>query len=611
MFPIGQIVEIDLNTRRVERRGVEPQDVFRYLGGRGFNVRHLRNRLPNDAGPLGPENRILFSGGLLTGTAAPTSARLHVNSLSPLTGLLGSANVGGYVGARLRACGIQSLIVRGKAAHPVYISVDDGAIEIRDARPFWGMDTQETQAAIRRSLGDSRLKMMAIGPAGENRAAIACIVSGEDHCAGRTGMGAVMGAKNLKAVIVGNGKPGSTGRLPPAAKAAADDYVRRIKASPEFRDLSEFGGAGWVHDAGQKGIIGAYNYRQAGFEGVEGTDGRRLKPYRTRSRGCFHCPVRCKAELRFDSGPHQGFRGSRPEFEPMINFGARCGLTDIQAIVLLDNLCTRLGLDSISAAGAVAFAMDLYDRGILTPAEAGGLDLSWGNAGAMEALVRQMAEGRGLGAVLSGGVRAAAHAIGKGAEAYAPHVKGLEVTAYHPGAIHGTALGYAVSSRGGDYSNVYPSLEHRWSRETAARELGIAEAVDFRAVRGKGLLLRRSVLVNIALDSLGLCRVPALMLIGGYDLKSEADLVSAVTGLPFTAEDLFRSAERIACLERQFNNQRGATVRDDTLPPMFFKSARPAIAKADFLRMRAEYYAAMGWDENGRPTPEKLTELEL
>jgi aldehyde:ferredoxin oxidoreductase len=611
MFGLGKIVEIDLSTGCIEWSEFSTQQVSRYLAGRGFNVWYLRHHLPQDAQPLGPENRIMFSCGLLTGTAAPTSARLHVNSLSPLTGLIGSSNVGGYVGARLRACGIQSLIVRGKAARPVYIYAEDNHVEIRDARSYWGLDTQTTQDRIRQALDNKGLKLLTIGPAGEQSTPIACIVSGKDHAAGRTGLGAVMGAKNLKALVVGGGKTGSGRRITPAARSAIDHYVRQIQASSEYGSLSKLGGAGWVQYADQKGIVGAYNYRQTGFADIEKTDGKHLKPYRTRSRGCYHCPVQCKAELNFNSGPHKGFKGARPEFEPMINFGARCGLSDIQAIVLLDNLCTRLGLDSISTAGAIAFAMDLYDRGILGPSDTGGLALTWGNADAMEILVRQMAQGHGFGGILAKGVREAACSIGKGSEAYAPHVKGLELTAYHPGAIHGTALGYAISSRGGDYSNVYPSLEHRWSRDRAAREFGIADAVDFQSVRGKGLLLRRSVLVNIVLDCLGLCRVPALTLIGSYDLVNEAALTSAITGLSISAADLFRSGERIACLERIFNNLRGADVNDDALPPMFSKSTHPRITTRDFEQMRTEYYAAMGWDEQGRPTLAKLAELEL
>lgn len=611
MFKLGKIIEIDLSTGRIDRSEFSPQMVETYLGGRGFNVWYLSRHLPHGIDPLAPDNIILFSCGLITGTQAPTSARLHINSLSPLTGLIGSSNVGGYFGARLRACGIQSLIVRGTAAQPVYIHVDADTVEIRDARDCWGLDTHAAQEKLCAEHGDDKLKILTIGPAGEKRASIACVVTGKDHAAGRTGMGAVMGSKNLKALVLGKSSERDSGRLSPEAKDTLNQYIRRIKESPGFKKFSEYGGAGLVQYAEQKGIVGAYNYRQIGFEGIERIDGRLLNKYRTRSSGCFRCPVQCKAELRFETGPLKETGGTRPEFEPMINFGARCGLDDIETIVLLDNLCTRFGLDVISAAGAIAFAMDLFDRGILTEAETKGLDLSWGNGEAMETLVRQMADGTGLGAILSGGVRQAARIIGKGAEAYAAHVKGLELTAYHPGAIYGTALGYAISSRGGDYSNVYPSLEHRWTREKAAAEIGIADAVDFLSVRGKGLLLRRSVLVNIVMDCLGLCRVPALTLVGNYDLVHEASLTAAVTGLNLTKDTLFAAADRIACLERMFNNRRGAKAEDDTLPSMFTGSSQPSLAAEDVEQMRSDFFAAMDWDNNGIPSPEKLTELGM
>jgi aldehyde:ferredoxin oxidoreductase len=611
MFSLGQIVEIDLSTGRIDRYEYASKLFHKYLAGRGFNVWYLSSHLADDAKPLEAENIILFSCGLLTGTAAPTSARLHINSLSPLTGLIGSSNIGGYIGARMRACGIQSLIVRGQAAHPVYIYAAPDMIEIRDATVFWGLDALATQDRLREETGHSRAGILTIGPAGERKAGIACILSGKDHAAGRTGLGAVMGAKHLKALLIDGGKMDSKRRITPAIRYAIDHYVGQIKASDEFKRMAELGGSGWVQNVDEKGIIGSYNFRRIGFDDIEKTDGKHLKQYRTRSRGCFHCPVQCKAELHFKSGPYKGFKGSRPEFEPMINFGARCGLADIQAIVMLDHLCRQFGLDAISAAAAIAFAMDLYDRGILTPIETGGLEVTWGNAAVMEALIRQMAEGKGLGVILADGVRRAARVIGKGSEVCAAHVKGLEVTAYHPGAIYGSALGYAVSSRGGDYSNVYPSLEQHWSREKSAAEIGVAEAVEFRGVKGKGLLLRRSVLVSIALDCLGLCRVPALTLIGNYDLKDEALLLSAVTGLSFKPADLFDAADRIACLERIFNNRRGAGVDDDTLPPMFSTTTQPQIASEDFERMRSEYYAAMGWDKNGQPAPAKLAELGL
>ena len=611
MIPFGRIFEIDLSREQVTTTSLSKSLIENYLGGRGFNVWYLHTHLPADIDPLGPENILIFSCGLLTGTSAPTSSRLHINSLSPLTGILGSSNIGGNFGARLRFCDIQSLIIRGKAAQPVYIYINEGRVEIRDARPYWGMDTYQTPSQIQNTIGQDRLKILTIGPAGENMASFACIISDRHHAAGRTGMGAVMGSKNLKALVIGRTDRNLKMKPAPNAEKVTKHYVRQVKASPEYQMFLHHGSAGYLQWADKKGIVGAYNFRDTQFDGMDQIDGKILNKHRVRSRGCYRCPVQCKAELRFKNGKYKNYAGIRPEFEPMINLGAKCGLKDIQRIVYLDNLCSRLGLDAISAGSAIAFAMDLYDRGILKTEDTGNLELNWGNGSSMETLIRQMAYGEGLGVLLAKGIRQAAKAIGRGAEAFAPHVKGLELTGYHPGAILGTALGYSVSSRGGDYSNVYPTLESRWSAEKATREFGTPSAVDQHSPFAKGLLINRSVLVNIVLDCLGLCRIPALSLIGAYDLENEAALTASLTGLSFQAKDLFQAGERIACLERLFNLRRGTDSRDDILPPMFLND-NAADLNADALeRMRQEFYKTMGWDSEGRPMMDKLAQLGI
>ena len=287
----------------------------------------------------------------------------------------------------------------------------------------------------------------------------------------------------------------------------------------------------------------------------------------------------------------------------MLNIGSKCGLDDLEAIVYLDNLCSRLGVDSTSAATTMAFAMDLYERGILTRDDTHGLDLTWGNAPVMETLISQMAFADGFGALLSKGVRQAARVIGKGADQYAPHVKGLELSAYHPGSIMGTALGYAISSRGGDYNNVYASLEYRWSKDQASHSFGSPEAVDIHATRGKGELIRRAVLVNIVLDSLGLCKVPVLSMIGAFDLRGEAELASSLTGLTITADALFKIGDRIASMERCFNLRQSPDMDHDTLPPMFMDQPGSNLNQETLDAMISDYYTAMGWDEFGTPDP--------
>jgi aldehyde:ferredoxin oxidoreductase len=299
-----------------------------------------------------------------------------------------------------------------------------------------------------------------------------------------------------------------------------------------------------------------------------------------------------------------------------MTLGAKCGLSDLDAVVHLDNLCSQLGLDILSAAGAIAFAMDLFDRGILSRQTTGGIDLGWGDAVVMETLIRQMAAGEGFGAVLGQGILRAAKIIGKGAEKYAAHVKGLEMSGYHPDNMMGTALGYTVASRGADYNDVYASLENKWLPERAIAEFGTPHAVETRSIHGKAALVRRAMIIGVALDSLGICKVPALSLICAYDLVGEAELAAVLSGNPVTAGQLVKAGERIVNIERLFNLRHGASASDDRLPDMFFEpdynAGNPPSKPQEWMEpMIREFYGLMGWDDRGRPTPDKLRELGI
>ena len=610
-----QILHFDLSAG-TSRRYSNSQEMAEYtLGGRGFNVAYLYEHLSTDTQPLGPENILMFSNGLLTGGAAPASVRVHVNSLSPLTGILGSSNIGGNIGRAFRMAGIQTIIVQGKASTPQYLLIDGPIIQFRDAGELWGKDTWQTQDLLEAKYAGQDLEILTIGPAGENRNRFACIISDKDHAAGRTGMGAVMGSKNLKAIVLIN-RPSPTGLANPAASDAVRQYVREIRTSLEFQTFSEYGGAGYIKWADDLGILATRNYRQNKFEAIDLIDGKKLKSKLVKSRGCRGCPVHCKAQLNLQEESQDSEFSVRPEFESMVSLGSKCGLEDLDALVKLDNCCSRLGLDTISAGNAIAFAMDLYQRGILTAEEADGLDLSWGNADAMMILLEKMTQRKGLGAILALGVRKAAELIGHGAEMYAPHVKGLELSAYHPYNIMGSALGYAVSNRGGDFSNIYASMEYNWSPQKAKQEFGTAEAVSINSIFGKAQLIKRAMLVNVALDCIGLCKVPVLSLLGKFDLVAEAELVTAITGIETFAADLWHIGERISNLERLFNLKFGTRTADDRLPQMFFSpgyisSGKPSEAPEWMEFMIKMFYEEMGWCDEGRPTLQKLTQLGI
>jgi aldehyde:ferredoxin oxidoreductase len=591
-FP-GQLLDIDL-TQGTWSFSPFPEELIRkILGGRGLNVWYLYRHLPARIDPLGPENILMFSCGFLTGTAAPASSRLHVNALSPLTGLLGSSNTGGKFGATLRACNIQTLIIRGRSPKPIFLYLDRNTIQIMDAQALWGLDTWEAEEYLKKEFRDNTIKFMIIGPGGENGARFGCIMTDRDHAAGRTGMGTVMGSKNLKAIVIKGQKKGGEINN---GHTAVTNYIRQIRNSPEFNTFSTYGGAGYVKWADDMGIMPTRNYQDSHFQEAERLDGRCLQPYIIRPKGCYCCPVQCKAQLQFQNGKFEKIPLARPEFESMLAFGPKCGLNDLETIVYLDNLCSRLGLDSLSAASTVAFAMDLYEREILTLQDTGGLQIEWGNGDVMKTLIRQMAYQEGFGAILAQGVRRAAQMIGKRAEQFALHVKGLELSAYHPRELMGTALGYAVSNRGGDFTQVYPTLEYRWSPEKAAAEFGTPLAVSRHATQGKGHLVKRTTIISAVLDCLGLCKVPALSLIGSFDLQNEAELMSVLTGQALDAAALFKIGERIVTLERLFNLKHGASRDDDTLPPMFLNPESQPVPLEPMLQ---EFYTAMGWDEQG------------
>ena len=604
----GQILKVELNSGRCLFEPFLEQGTG-YFGGRGFNIRYLFHHLAKGTDPLAPENILMLSCGFLTGSSAPSSARLHINSLSPLTGILGSSNIGGYAGAWLKSCDISSIIITGASEKPVYLYIDADGACLKDAAFLWGSDTFETQEKIKNFHGNQKLKILTIGPAGENLVRFAAVISEKDHAAGRTGMGAVMGSKNLKAIVVSRGNHQHFKAVTPGQKKAVKDYISSIKASCEFKFFSRFGGAGYMDWVNKSGIMGSRNYTRIGVDEIEKIDGRQLEKNIVRSSGCYKCPVQCKAELKLDRDGDKTF--TRPEFEPVVNLGPRCGLTDLNEIIRLDNLCSRMGLDSTSFAGVVAFAMDLFENHILPPEWVRDLDLSWGNAKTMERLVHDIVEGNGLGAILGLGVRKAAERIGNGAAEYAAHVKGLELTAYHPAAIMGTALGYAVSSRGGDYNNVYASLEYSWTKEEALEEFGTEEAVNIKSVKAKGILIKKAVTANIIVDCLGLCKVPVLSLLRSFNLEHEVKLINSLTGLRLSREELAETGNEIASLEKLFNLRHSGENTEDKLPEMFFIGSNGiSMLRKDFEIMLEEYYCAMGWDKNGIPAyPDKIRNI--
>ncbi len=613
MVVLGKFLDVNLTDSTIRISDLHEDMVRKFLTGRGLNSWLLYQNVDEAVDPLEPRNILLFSCGLLTGTAAPASSRLHVSSKSPLTGLMGNSNAGGGFAFELKRNGFQCILVRGRADKPVFLFIRDGNAEIRDATSLWGLNTWETEERLKRDLGAERLKIVAIGPGGENLVPFASIMVDHDHTAGRTGMGAVMGSKFLKAIAVrGQEKRLS---LDTSSTSAIKDYIQKIRKAPRFREVSTYGSAidvRWTHEMG---MLATRNYRDVQFEDIDKIEGREIQQYVTRLKSCYRCPVHCKADVTVRKGNFKGMKGTRPEFESVIALGSKCGLNRADAVMYFNDLCGRLGIDTISTGSVIAFAMDLYDRGILTREDTGGLELTWGNQEAMEEVINLIVRREGLGGILCHGVRGGAQIIGRGSERFAYHTKGLELTGYDPRGLFGTALGYAVSERGGDFNSFYATLEYRWSTERAEAEFGTRQAVNRLSPQGKGSIIKRSFLVAAVLDSLGVCKVPALTLIGDFDLKNEAALTSSLTGWNVNAEDLMLVGERIVNLERLFNLRSGAEAKDDTVPDKFIEEAvdqGPAEgSRVQLEPMVRDFYRIMGWDDAGYPSEEKLASLDL
>lgn len=603
-------------TDRICRREILPENIQRaFLGGRGLNAWLLASRLRGCLDAFDPANPLLLTNGSLTGTAALSSARLQVTAVSPLTGLLGNSNAGGFFGPAMAAAGILALAVTGKAERPVYLVLRDGTIEFRDASALWGMETKDARTAIQTEIGAPRAPVAVIGPAGENLVRYASVLFGPDDAAGRTGMGAVMGAKNLKGIaVVTAARPDA----PPSdsLRALTASHLTALKNSPDYAEWATFGDSGQVKWLDDFGAGPAYNYGEAQFPAVDTANGYAFRDAPTRYSSCYRCPVRCKAAITSPSGRHAGFTGERPPFEPMAAFGPKCGNPDAFESLYLHTRCNDLGLDSIEAGSVLAFAIDLFRRAILTDADTEGMQLVWGEPERLETLLEWIGTRRTrLGNILAEGLRGAAAAIGRGADRFAFHVKGMALTSMDPRGFKGTGLGYAVSSRGADFSNPYPSLECGYTPRKAVEIFGDAGLGDRRSENGKGRMVRYTASVSAVLDSTGLCKIPYLSLLNDFALTVPAELLTAVTGAPVTPAGLLAAGERIVTAERLLNLRLGLRRADDTLPARFCQQPIAAgICAGLFVTiepMVRDFYAEMGWDSDGIPTPERLRELGL
>jgi aldehyde:ferredoxin oxidoreductase len=610
----GDFVFINLSTATITREPCPESVITSFLGGRGVGTYILLKFLGQDVQPFDPENILVFATGLLTGTEMIAASRLHVCARSPLTGFIGTSNGGGDIAYELCRCGIGALIISGKSKSPVYLHITEKGISIKDASQVWGLNTSETYHMIRQLIPHKTAKVLTIGPAGEKLCAFASIMLGIGHFAGRTGLGAVMGSKRLKAIAVRASTPLQESQNP-LVQRVVKEYFDNAKASPCYRQYSTIGSTYSTLWLDHEGAGTVRNCQDVVFEGIKEASWAAQADIVVKTKGCYKCPFRCKADVRIDQGRHQGVIMERPDFEPMVTLGSKCDNSDGREIVYLHNLCNAYGMDSVEAGNLIAFAIDLFERGILTPDDT-ELELRWGNVLAMEQLLTQIVlRDSWLGDTLARGITEAVKIIGGESGRYAFAVKGLTMTAMDPRGFKATALGYAVSARGADYTHVYAKPEYSITPDVAWRMYGTEKAADRLSEEGKALMVYKSIRSTALIDAIGLCKIPQISFLLDSKLEIIATLLKGILDIALTPEELFTIGERIVNAERLLNQRFGATGQDDRLPEKFLHEPIPhGVSKGSVVKlepMLQEYYALMGWDETGMIPQEKLVELGL
>ena len=583
------ILDIDLTTGVIKTYPLDMDMARQFIGGRGLGARLLWDLVGPGVDPLSSENVLIFTNGPLTGTAYQTSNRFSVSTKSPLTGTILDANSGGFWGMQFKKAGYAALIVRGKAEKPVYIEIKDAQASLHEAADLWGLRVREVTSKLGQD--KNRRNVLCIGPAGENLSRVASIMNDGQRALARGGPGAVMGSKNLKAIVVeGSGKTSIAD--PENYKFMLYETRKLIAANPlTSQALPEFGTVVMMNLVNNIGALATCNHQRNQFEGAEAISGEALsETYLVKNDACWACPIHCTRVSRTEkTGEVEG-----PEFQTTWAFGAQCGIDDLEAIIEANALCNDLGFDTISAGNTIGCAMELSERGLIDS------DLRFARAGLLAATLEDMAYRRGLGADLAeGSLRLATK---YGAAELSMSVKGLEMPAYDPRGMQGQGLLLATSNRGAC---------HMRGNMLGLEVLGLPKLIDRFQVQGKSSFVILNQNSSAAIDSLVLCKFTSMGVADEYFART----LTAVTGIQYATGDLIKVGERVWNLERLYNLREGFTSSDDTLPARLLNEAAPdGLTKGWVVHldpMLKEYYRARGWDANGVPTPAKLEELGL
>lgn len=608
----GKLLRVNLSSGSIAVEELNELFCRKYLGGAGFIAYYLLKEVQKGVDPLGLDNKLVFALGPVTGVALPGSGRNNVGAKSPLTGGFIKAEVGGFWGAELKRAGYDVIIVEGKAERPVYLWIKEGQASLRDARHLWGKTPKETQNSIKTELCDEQIRVATIGLGGENLVSYACIANDLRNFAGRGGMGAVMGSKNLKAIAVrGSHMPEIAD--PEKLKEYRTWFMDNIKLMDGFRVY----GTGAVMERYEaNGNLPINNFRDGTFPEVKNISASAIKnTIRTGMEGCFACPVRCKKVVAFSEPYAVDPDYGGPEYETLAALGSDCGVGDLKAVSKANELCSIYTLDTISAGSTIAFAMECFEKGLLTTKDTGGIELRFGNADAMLRMVELIARQEGFGKLLAEGSARMARKIGGGSEAFAMAVKGLEAGMHEPRLKAGTGLGFTVYPGGADHcGTTHDDLFAAEGYElNKVKPLGILEPIPANDLSPRKVSLCRYVQQSRAIaDAMVMC------MFFPYSYEQIAGIISAVTGWNTGVVETMTIARRIFTLARVFNIREGFIAADDRLPERFFQPktsgalSRTAVDPKELDKAKHFYYVLMGWDkETGIPLKETLEELDI
>lgn len=616
-----KIAYVNLSNGKIVEKPIPKEMRMLYLGGRGIDMYLLYNHLEPKIDLLGPENVLLVGAGLLSGIPCLGSGRCDVAAKSPLTGAVGDSNVGGFFAPELRFAGYDHLVISGRAERPVYLWINDGEIQIKDASHLWGKDTFETQTIIRSDHGDEDIKSLVIGVAGENRVRFANVRTGMKNSGGRTGMGAVMGSKNLKA-IAARGTDGLEFAHPDELLDYCKEMNDMIMSTRWAKAQSRWGTMIIYSNTNTTGLIRTKNFQLNRLEEGQDLEPENIDRYSIGTAGCYGCMVHCRHRYVLREGPYAPLYGEGPEYTSLGAFGTMVNCKKMETVLVANHLVNKYGLDTLETGGQIAWAMELYEKGILNDKLTDGLRLEWGDEQVVFELIRKMAFREGFGDILADGVGKAIAKIGNNSGYYAIQIKGMNSLHSDERPTPSFALGIATATRGADHLRSRPAIDMYGLPEEMLQEIYEGPvASDYTSYEGKSRMVWWQELLYAITDSIGICKFQTVFCaVHAPRWEEFSKLIRLATGMEFSKAQLMDIGERIYTIERLFNLREGFTRKDDNLPERFFKEPTPIglpiakgkkIDQGQFVKMLDEYYELHKWDDNGVPRKETLERLGL